>query len=522
MSVRVANQLSSDQRDDNEELMGSHLFAAALVLALTSISCGTFGSYTIPPEALRAAETARFLDRALVGVDFGPPGGSDSRNDATTELIAECEELAIAETATDTDAEQQSEPEQGPEQEVAARAQRGLATSEAPFRMVLPPPGDGAPSKVTIRVTIPSAVLALQGVLSLEDGESERGEGRGDAERLDLVASRSLATASALRSLSRARTITDASRRLLGGRLCADAAILIAAQREDGGWGVESEVMLTVHSLRALVELRAVGVSVPTTSLQRAADHLLTRLDELGSPGDAQGQAMRAQIFAMLTFVPVPARSERYEVEVPRLAELLGEDLDYTGLGIPNLAYTAIGLARYEGRLGTNERRAELWQAARRLWQRLHEETTTSPEFFDADGGELQLMALAVEALHELDREWFESSRREVLRQMITAREPDGGWGQPWRTAAAVRTLLLINPILTRSGDDRVVVVRLGERNLQRVVIDDLVTASEALAEIEVEPVREPGDQLEVIVESDVSAIVFIETEPTPTPSPPR
>lgn len=499
--------------------MGSHLHIAAFVLALACISCGTFGSYTVPPEAHQAAETDRFLDRALVEVDFGPPGGGDRRDDTATTLVIGCEELEIDGDAGSSDGEQRTDREQTPEVETRAKAQRGFASSSAPFKTVLPPAGDGSRTKAKVRVTIPSVVVALQGVHALEDGENEDGAERSDASRLELAASRSLATAAALRSLSRARNITDASRRRLGGRLCADATTLIAGQHEDGHWGDEGEVTLNVHALRALVELRAAGISVPTSSLQRAADHLLGRLEELDRLDDAQGRASRAQIFATLALLPTPAKSVRYEADLPRLAESLVEGLADSAPDVTALAYTVVGLARYERRYGNTVHHALLWEAARRLWQRRHEETppTPSPEWFEADGGELQVTAVALEALYELDREWFEASRREVLRQMITAREPNGGWGRPWRTAAAVRALLLINPVLSRSVNDGVVVVRLGERNLERVVIDDPVAASGALAAIEVDATGEIEDQLEVSVESDVPAIVLFETEPAPS-----
>jgi hypothetical protein len=300
----------------------------------------------------------------------------------------------------------------------------------------------------------------------------------------------------------------------LGNSLCDDVAWLLAAQRDDGGWGASGAIYPTARAIETLVEIRSVGVSVPLSSLQRASNHLLSALEGLETPDEAQERAARARIFAALVLVPESARSEPYYHQMPRLAESLADDLESTDIDAPTLTYALIGLQRFEGRDVTFQHRATLWQAARRLWQRRHEEEEWSPSSFDEQGGDIALTALAFEVIYQLDREWFEASRQEVMRHMITERESDGGWLDPVRTAAAVRTLFLINPISSRTGSTGVVVVSHGDRNLERVELHDPVAAAEALVAIPVEHDGEPQDQLEVAVENGIAALVFLETEP--------
>jgi hypothetical protein len=474
-----------------------------LTLTLTLVGgCGTFGSYEVPESARRAQAMDRTLDRWLAGVELGAePGGSA----AVAPAIA-----CSTDAPVDVNA-----PRLGDGFEVG----RGFVTGGAPWRHgVELDPAEGF-GMIRVRVTLPTSMVALQGVAAIAQME------RGDPV---VSASRATAAAAAVRYLARAGRLDDEGRAWLGGWACESVSDLIVTQRPDGGWGgggVEAESdqdqgrsdpATTAFALEAMAELRELGVDVPARLLSAPSDAIAAAVgdDGLAAPGaieagelsarevDAARLGVGALAFAALEALPPAALGERAREALPRLEARFAEVAREPGPDVPTLAWAVVGLER--AREPRPIERADLWRAARRLWQRRHELRDWAPRWARAYGGAEEITERSLDALRALDPEWLDAARSEALAGLIWDREPTGRWSDARSTAAAVRALLLVGPGHAGARGPVTVIATVGGRELRRVDVDlgDPLAAARAFMAIDLGPITTPlRGELEVRLE---------------------
>lgn len=479
------------------------MFAFTLTLTLTG-GCGTVGSYEVPASARRAAAMDRTLDRWLAGVELG------TERPAARAVVP----ALVCSTAGRGAA--------APERRLAeaVEAGRGLVGDGAPLRLALRRDRAAGPRAIRLRVTPATTSVALQGLVAIvEQGGSDPAA----------AAARAAAAAAVARHLAAAGQLTGDGRAWLGARACEAAETLIGSQRPDGAWAGEAgDAAVTAQALDALIALRGLGVEVPPHAVEAASDALAAAVGDDGvvaagavpstglSPREVEAArlAVGAQAFAALEAADPEALGERARAALPRLEARFAALVAEPTLEVPTLAWAVAGLARARGPGPID--RADLWRAARRLWQRRHELHDWAPRWSRAYGGAEEVTARSLEALGALDPEWLEAARPEALRATLWAREPTGRWRDPRATAAAVRTLLLVDPDHPGARGAATVVAACGGRELRRVEVDlrDPLAAARALMAIDLGAADAAGPgELEIRLEGarGVTALAVVE-----------
>ena len=296
--------------------------------------------------------------------------------------------------------------------------------------------------------------------------------------------------------------------------------------------GFYTSVYLTAYALRALLEIRRCDLAVDDQALSQAAHFLLVSRNTEGlwsSHGayfwqaDDAGTdwALSAELFDLLVRTHMalnqPANPEMTELKVKLETKLASSPQEPAVV-----AHIMAGMLHW----GTwNKDSGARKQAAKQIPYLLSLKRTAhwEPHWYHAYGGMVELNALILELLSELDPKGNDGIVREIVQWLLSTRTAWGAWHNESGTAAAVRALLRAGAGATKEVPSQVTVTVNGSL-AAKVDIDpaDPLLSAANLRQLELTNLVQNGsNQIEVTYNGKLTAPVTLEVSQWGVPTTP-
>ena len=433
---------------------------------------------------------------------------------------------ASAETEGWTDTERR-EVRVRPRGDPETTRQEGTASRDAPFRASFRLAPSDRWHAARLSVTMPSVVPAFQ------DLESLVGPGYYGA---DPAASGVLGAAAVLRYLRATGAATSEAARRIENWLRELAAAIQLGQNRDGGWGwfwnPDSNPLVTLHALDALLELRALGFPVAPPTLAAAIDYLAGARTEDGlysaeAIGIWEGEDLRVRRALAAAAFEVASRvlesdaaaevrsSSPLRDLLRDLAETLAPSLATADPDPLATAHIVLGLSRLLRHgmedVAVEPNLASAVETGRRRLADIDALAHWEPGWYDAWGGRVEAAYAVLQATRDAeDPAAWEAARRKAITFLLSTRPAWGAWHNQRGTACAIRALMLLEP--APAGEGGTVRVTLDGREMHRVDVsaDNLFAAALALRDIDLGPL-DPGEHaVEVSYDGSLKARVAL------------
>lgn len=321
----------------------------------------------------------------------------------------------------------------------------GRSSASRAFVQALPARADAMQVQTTLSLTFP--------VITASSLEFERFERALKEDPLSMSADLTGA-ALLLRIAQQQRLESDALTRLRA-RVSAGLLGLSHTQASDGSFSywrssAKPSMMVTAWALEGALEAKSIGMSVPSSMINLAAQWLAKRLgkkleidvSELAYwEGDSEQvkAGLRAQIFDIITRIPEDERSTMVSALVARMASHFKDKLREGKTLDPLMTAHAIsGLLRVNGLSKAESGRlldALMAQRVQGHWE---------SSWFHVLGGQIELNAAMISLIHAVDPKGYLTQQREALDYILKTQHLWGSWHNERGSSAALRALALV------------------------------------------------------------------------------